>query len=374
MPPRKKGERILGPYEHGGGWRVIEVAADGSRTRSTFDSEARARRYVELLQQQTASADHTTDSALKEYLIHLKEKGNKVGSIARTTWAINTFFPEPLALWAIKPVHCRALYDATTKPRGDKPALKPDSHRNILAEVKTFLEWCKSRRFIIDNPAEGISGVGRRNKRKTQLRVRDARAWYLKAIELAGEGDVGAIAALSAMLLGMRSTEICSIKAGDIDEDEHPADLVWIPDSKTEAGRRTIEVAEPLRPFLADLAKGKKRDAYIFRSRSKDGKHWRDWPRKNVQRICALAGVPKVSAHGMRGLLATITIERGTAAHLVAAHLGHEDARTTTESYASRGAASAGARRRGLEKVAPKPESVPSQPGDAPNESGDQGI
>lgn len=363
MPARKKGERILGPYEHGGGWRVIEVAADGSRTRSLFDSEARAKRYVELLSQQAASADHTTDSALTEYLRYLKtDKGNKPGSIARTSWAINLFFPEPLALWSIKPVHCRELYDATTKPRGDKPPLSVDSHRNALAEVKTFLGWCVDRRLITSNPAFGISGQGRRSRRKTQLRVKDARAWYQTALALAQDGDKGAAAALSALLLGMRSSEITSIRVADLDEDEEPFDLLWIPDSKTEAGRRTLEVPEPLRPIFGELAKGRGRDAFLFRAPgSKDGKHWRDWPRKNIRRICVLAGVPPVSAHGMRGMLATITVERGTAGHLVAQTLGHENVRTTLESYANKGAAAAGARRRGLDKMGTGSKSFPAQ-------------
>ncbi len=55
-----------------------------------------------------------------------------------------------------------------------------------------------------------------------------------------------------------------------------------------------------------------------------------------------------MTAHAMRGLLATLTAERGLAGHLIAATLGHEDEKTTMTAYAAPGAAAAGASRRGL--------------------------
>jgi hypothetical protein len=44
----------------------------------------------------------------------------------------------------------------------------------------------------------------------------------------------------------------------------------------------------------------------------------RDWVRKWVKRICNTAGVPKVTAHGMRGLHSTLAVEHGVSAHVVA--------------------------------------------------------
>jgi hypothetical protein len=43
----------------------------------------------------------------------------------------------------------------------------------------------------------------------------------------------------------------------------------------------------------------------------------------------------------MRGLHATLAVEAGATGHVVAASLGHEDFRTTTTSYAKRGAGDA---------------------------------
>jgi integrase len=86
-------------------------------------------------------------------------------------------------------------------------------------------------------------------------------------------------------------------------------------------------------------AEGKPSEAKLF------GHHWRDWVRKWVNRICQTAGVPKVTAHGMRGLHSTLAVENGVSAHVVAASLGHESSTTTMQSYVKPEAA-AGARQR----------------------------
>jgi integrase len=151
----------------------------------------------------------------------------------------------------------------------------------------------------------------------------------------------------------MRASEIVSRRVADLDEEHEPADLLWIPCAKTPAGRRTIEVPAELRPLLAALAKDKAPERHIFEcSRphevAEHKPHGRDWIIDQVHRICDLAEVPQVTAHAMRGLLATLTAERGLAGHLIAATLGHEDERTTMHAYAAPGSAKIGALRRGL--------------------------
>jgi hypothetical protein len=63
-------------------------------------------------------------------------------------------------------------------------------------------------------------------KSGNELRVRDARAWYTKTLDLAQQNDQGAIASLVALLLGMRASEIVSRKVADLDVDAEPGDLL----------------------------------------------------------------------------------------------------------------------------------------------------
>lgn len=89
------------------------------------------------------------------------------------------------------------------------------------------------------------------------------------------------------------------------------------------------------------LCAGKETDELLF------GKHWRDWPCAQVKRICGLVEVPKVTAHGMRGALATFGLREGAPGHLVAAFLGQESDKTTRENYAEPDAAESAQRRKG---------------------------
>ena len=99
------------------------------------------------------------------------------------------------------------------------------------------------------------------------------------------------MAAMMSLLMGMRASEIVSRIVRDLDDEGR---LLWIPETKTEAGRRTLPVPEVLQPYLRKIAEGKGPNDSLF------GEHWRDWPREWVQQICKAAKVPEVTAQGMR--------------------------------------------------------------------------
>jgi integrase len=279
------------------------------------------------------AGEKTVQEALNAYERYLlDDKGNKPGSVEDTMYRVGTFFPDrEMALGDLSATTCEGYYqELRTLPRTrTKKAFSVDSQRNILAEAKTFLRWCsaKPRRWIARSPLDEVQGVGRRKHGKAQLRIDEARKWTEEAVKLAGGGDAGAVAALMSLVMGMRASEIVSRVVRDLDDD---ARLLWIPDSKTDAGKRTLEVPELLRPCLRELAKGKKPEAPLF------GQHWRDWIRKQVRRICELARVPEVTAHGMRGLHGTMAVAAGATGHLVAASLGHGSFAVSERSYVKR--------------------------------------
>lgn len=363
---KRLGERVLGPYEQVDStgrlwWRIIAIAANGDRKVTLHQSEREAELYRQDLEADITSNDHTTKTALAEYKKHLQAKGNKADSIRQTLWVIGLFFPEPVRLDVLTPKRAQRAYDEMRErptSSGDPPS--GDTHRGGLAQVKTFCAWLIKQGWLRgENPFAGVEGVGRRRPRGKSLgkhglewRTRESRAWYAKALELADNDDEGAIAALTTLLLGLRASEVVSRKVRDLDDDEAPGDLLWIADTKTEAGRRELVVPDVLRPYLLACADGKTPDRYLFecqREQDPIGKrHDRDWVRDQVHRICDLAKVPRVTAHALRGLLATLSRERGLAGHLVAATLGHESTRMHETAYAKPGAAQAGDRRRGL--------------------------
>jgi hypothetical protein len=91
---------------------------------------------------------------------------------------------------------------------------------------------------------------------------------------------------------------------------DHGSRLLWIPDSKTEAGSRQIRVPVQLVPHLQRLAAGKLPAAPLFahvatRARAQAR------AREQVTRLCKLAGVPRVTPHGLRRTLATMGRKTG---------------------------------------------------------------
>jgi integrase len=275
MAQRKRGERALGPYNVRGRWRVVVVSPAGARAAREYETEAEARQVVRSVNREVSGGHgRTVAEACEEYEAYLRmDKQNKERSIEVTLWRLGKFFPDAgERLSALTANKCATYYDAL------RATVAVDTHRNVLAEARTFLKWCVvKKRWLARNPLEGVEGQGRRRHGKEQLRIDEARRWQAKAIELADKGSAGAVAAMSSLLLGMRASEIVTRVVRDLDDDGR---LLWIPEAKTEKGRRTLQIPELLRPYLRELAKGRPADAPLF------GAHDRHWVRKWVQRIC----------------------------------------------------------------------------------------
>lgn len=356
MGRRRKGERVLGPYEDGSLWQVIVVDANRRRRYRRFETRAAAEQYVGLFAERITRAATTIHEALDAYERYLSvEKGNKPKSWKETMRRLRVFIPEraqDLVLDALPEHVADGWYRELVEARDEegRPVYAVDSHRNYLAEARSFFKWCILKRWLSENPLANTQGEGRRRHGKDQLRIDEARKWMAKACELADQGEDGAVAALMTLLLGMRASEVVSRQVRDVDDEGR---LLWIPSSKTEAGRRKLEVPEVLRPRLLAVVDGRPGDQLLFRGRTGKGRgraahRDRKWPTTWVQTICELAGVPVITSHGMRGLHGTLAVDAGLSPHLVAASLGHESFSTTETSYAKKDTVAAAKRRKGI--------------------------
>lgn len=75
-------------------------------------------------------------------------------------------------------------------------------------EARMLAKFAIGRRWLKVSPLDGVEGLGKRKHGKPQLRIDEARKWTATAMALADGGDVGAVVALVALLLGMRASEI----------------------------------------------------------------------------------------------------------------------------------------------------------------------
>lgn len=319
---------------------------------------------MELLEAAIESRVRTSEEAIPLYAEHLREKGTAERSIETTVWALREFFLEPVMITDLDAERCQAIYDALrTRPRRVQVAgkwIRPeagkpvsvDTQRGMLRQARSLLRWCVAKKWITENPLEEVQGVGRTRPRGKSLgkegrriRIREARALYLKALELAQTGNKPAAVVLTAILLGLRASEIVRLRVRDLDAEELEGDVLHVENRKNGEDLE-LEVPDVLRPILVAFAAGRDAEAYLFAH--KTGKPYRRWyVLESVHQICDAAGVPRITAHACRGLLATVAAERGMAGHLIAQTLGNDE-RVMAGHYAAPGAIEAGGRRRGL--------------------------
>ncbi len=340
---RKSGTvKVYGPYANRGRFILDLRDPGGAREIEWFATEAEANRRAKLLRIAAGiNLGRKVGDALDAYETYQRvDKGNKERSITTTKIRLTGFFAErELELRKLSPAVVAGYYKAQTGTRA------VDTHRGTLSEARTFLGWCIKRGWLHENPLAKVEGVGRRRTGKAQLTIEEARKFTATALALAGKrkGDLGALAATLPLLTGMRASEITNLRRRDLDDG---GTILWVQEGKTEAARRRFVVPELIRPLLLKAAKRLGPGDLLF------GQHWRDWPRENVHRICCLANVPEVTAHGLRGTHATLAEGAGATGELVAHALGHEHVSTTHKHYTKAAVVDLATQNRALKVIA----------------------
>ena len=325
----RRGGRInvYAPRRHGRRWRIeIRDGVTGERMRPSFVSEEEAWQAYRKAQEKVASVQgRTVDESLELYAMHLHEKGNRQSSITTTMIRLHQFFRDGL-----KPLNRLTRRDIEGFYQQRRLELSADSHRNELAQVKTFLSWCVNERYIRRNPALEVAPIGKRQKGKAQLRDTEARLFLAGALRESLEGNDGSLACAVALLMGLRASEITRLQVRDVDCISR---IITIEKAKTKAGNRRLEMPDVLLPHFKMRLKGRSRFEPVFPAKSRDGFHFKEWVNENTRRLCRSLELPLVTAHGLRGVHSSIAQQAGATGHLVAQQLGHENERTTQEHY-----------------------------------------
>jgi integrase len=270
-------------------------------------------------------------AAIKSFLDHLRRRGLSSdfvrcaqGSLDRMTDAKN----EDFALRDITPAKARAMYERLVN-QGYSAA----THRGDLKRSRAWMKWCLTQGWLKGrNPFSDVEPAGRERKGKTQLRVDAARKFSAYCLSVASD-EPGAVAALLALILGMRSGEILGLVGVDVDDGGR---LLWVSGTKTESSRRHLEVPDVLQPHLIRLAETAGPEGRLFPMS-------RAWIGRQVQSLCMAADVPRVCPHALRGTHSTLAVKAGTSAHLAMAALseisrsmGHDGTVITREHYVRR--------------------------------------
>jgi integrase len=207
--------------------------------------------------------------AVQEHIVHKRELGLRGSTVTRAEFHLRRFFQldEEVDGKSVPYAHTGGLLeDLTAKQCDDLYAalmkdVAVDTHRNALSAAKLFGSWCVEKGWIPASPLAGVKPIGERNRGKKQLRIDEARKLVDLCITKANAGDDAAVGVLTALLLGVRASEITDRVVRDLDDDGR---LLWIEQGKTKRSRRTLEVPALLRPYLIAMAKGRPPDDQLF--------------------------------------------------------------------------------------------------------------
>jgi integrase len=319
---RGKGERVNGPYKHRNKWRVITTWADGSQDVDAYASKAEATRAAD--EARAIVAGRTVMHAVDAFEVSQRERGLAPASVDRTRRHLNVLLGtqsdghRPLGWLTTK--RAAQLYDDV------QVGHSVDTHRNALTAGKAFGKWCVKQGWLTTSPFEDVEPTGRRKRGKPQLHVDESR----KLIDAClAENSRESLAVALTLLLGLRASEVAHRQVRDLDDSGR---LLWIDKTKTEAGKRCLEVPEVLREHLLALAKDRPSASYLFGKGDLD-RPTRFWLNHHTKRLCGVAKVPKLPPQSMRGTHATIATDAGSTSHVVAGALGHASTGVTKRHY-----------------------------------------
>ena len=324
--------RVYGPYSAPTGFRLVVL--EGKLRKSVIVETLEAAEQMKRdLTVALKDRDCTVGSLLPLYRQHLE--GHGIVTARALCRAIERFLGAD-RLMRISPAQAKALYEAETKrcSRGTNLVVSASAHQTVLKRTKLFYRWAAEHGHVAANPFESVRPIGRVKTGKKQLQIDEARRFTAHALRRAELGSPGAVAALTALLLGLRASEVLLRRVRDLDDNGH---ILWIPFGKTKNARRRLRVPDELRPHLLRLCEGKSPEDTIF-SVSNQSAHSDSWLWHQVRILCEEASVPRVCPHSLRGLHSTLALEAGATSTAVAAALGHSSFAITAKHYAAPGA------------------------------------
>jgi integrase len=200
------------------------------------------------------------------------------------------------------------------------------THHAMLVAGKGFGQWLAQSGARKENVFAGVRAEGVPNKRKDRLKLDDARKLIAACYE--DPHPLGGLAVASMLTLGTRSHELLERVVMDLDQS---GTVLVIFKSKSKAGERRVTLPPVLRAKLRQLTQEQPNGSLIFRGMTNNTLL------NHVERLCEVAGVKVITAHGLRDTWSDLTMDVLARMDKTARGMGHADSRVTAEHYLSAG-------------------------------------
>lgn len=225
----------------------------------------------------------------------------------------------------LTPSYAQKLYSAQVKLQAEGE-LAAATHQTRLTAAKGFGQWLQESGKAKENPFGKVMPEGIANKRKDRHGVDQSRKFIAACYEDAH--PTGGLACAAMLTLGTRSHELLEREKWDLDKS---ATVLVIDKSKSEAGERRVALPPVLRAKLRQHVEALEPGALIF------GGMTNNTLLQHVKRLCETAGVPVITAHGLRDTWSDLTEEVANRIDQTAKSMGHSDSKVTRAHYMSAG-------------------------------------
>jgi integrase len=323
--------RVTGPYHDSNINAYRLVVFDGNKRKSVSAKSIEEAVHLKAeLERTLQQCERTIGSAIAEFLEDKRKQGLKERSLQTLDYKLKYFLPLDRMLGSFTAEQAQNLYEAeTTKiSRFGKP-MRAMTHRLLLRMAKLFFRWAVERNYIHASPLEKVKPIGKPHAGKEQLRVDEGRRLTQTLVSAAEQREEGAIATLTQLMLGLRTEEVLFRQVRDLDDDGR---ILWIPSGKTKNARRRLEVPEVLRQYLLRLVADRPPDRLLFGGH-RPHPYKQMWLWRQVKKYCALANLPRVCPHSLRGLHSSLAVAAGCTSSAVASALGHGSFEITAKHY-----------------------------------------
>ena len=321
--------KVLGPYANKDRWRIVVKSGD-KRKSLVFDTVEQAETArSNLLASFDDSAKLTVGDLLAQFIEYKRQRGCVDRSLLHVKHTIMRIFPKLDKPAHISPEKAEAAYLLTV----DKYAVA--SHAISLRTVKAMFRFAVKKKLVAKNPFDDVQSIGRANKGKLQLRTDEAKRLTDYLTERASLGEWRALALLTQLFLGLRSSEVLKLRKRDLDCD---ASVIVVDGTKTKNAKRRLALDAPIvKELLRRRANGLKPEALLF---SLNGSTVLSATclHKALTRYCHQADLPIVCPHSLRGLHSSLAVQAGASSSYVARALGHGSDEVTKRHYISESA------------------------------------
>ncbi len=316
--------KVLGPYANLGKWRLVVKSKD-QRKSLVFDTVAQAETAkTNLLASFDKSASLTIGDLLEQFIDYKRQRGCLDRSLLHVKHAVMRILPKLDNSIRLTPEKAEALYlDVSAK-------YAVASHAVALKTVKSMYRFALKKKLVTKNPFEDVQSIGKANRGKPQLRTDEARRLSDFLTARATLGEWRALALLTQLFLGLRSSEVLKLKKRDLDCD---ASVVVVDGTKTKNAKRRLSLDAPIvRELFLKRVANLKPESLLFSLNgstvlSATSLH------KALAKFCRMADLPIVCPHSLRGLHSSLAVQAGASSSFVARALGHGSDEVTKRHY-----------------------------------------